>query len=109
MEQFKRNPVSFSEIKIFIIVAWFEIRRILFISKTYYLSLERKLSLKPRGVEQLVIAAYVFQPHVAGDGVHGIVPPHVFNEDQYFRSPAQGAAMHGAGGFIDIVVLCEVF
>ena len=58
-----------------------------------------------RRVENLVAARQIIQPHLAGDGVDGIVAADILDKHQDVAALGQGAAMHGAGLFVDRFVM----
>ena len=62
----------------------------------------------PGGVENLVLAADVVQPHLTRDRVHGVVPAHVLDECQDLPAPAQPASVHRARGAVGLVVVPDL-
>ncbi len=56
------------------------------------------------GVENLVGAVHAVEPHLPGDGVHGVVAADVLDEIENFRAGSERAAVHRARALVDCLV-----
>ena len=61
------------------------------------------------GVEPFVVTFDVFQPHLAGNCIGGVVAANVFDKVEDFQSFTECAAVNSAGLTVDLVITGDIF